>query len=151
MAVARFGAIFRVNGEVVPDYASPTYSAGVMSPPHESVDLLGRPVGARGWPMIEMRWDEIPLRGLQWWQEKIEQSSLSAPVSNLTLPDVRGIGRRIEGYAHHSTFATGLLWTPEIDPGGTWDIYSTGAVPLGEMYFVGSVVIKITELGRSER
>ena len=151
MALAQLGVLLRVNNDIVPSYAMPTYTAGVMYPNGGGiVDLFGRPVGARGWPSIELRWDEISMRGLTYWQSLIDPQFLSAPIIGLTLPDSRST-KRLEGYAYHSKFTRGVLWQPELDPGGTWGIYGNKGTPNGEMYFEGGVTIRITELGRSGR
>jgi hypothetical protein len=72
-------------------------------------------------------------------------------VDTLVLPDSRGLGRRIEGYDYHASFPSGTLWRPELDRGGTYDQLRAAGTASFEMYFVGEVVIKITELGRGAR
>lgn len=145
MAIVRVGRLFMVNGAVVPDYAiRPVRTVGVQYGDTGAVDLFGRPVGARGWPYIVLRWERISLCGLQWWERLIQDGYNSAPVVSLTLPDKRG-KRRIDGHLYHNTFTRGILWRPVVDESGDIKVYNN------EEWIEGGVTIRITELGRSDR
>jgi hypothetical protein len=151
MAVGRVGRLFKINGQPVPDYAiRPVQTVGVQYGDAGATDLAGRPVGARGWPYIILRWERMSLRGLQWWESFIDESFNSAPVIDLTLPDRRG-DRRIEGYLYHKTFTRGVLWRPVVEDGGDIKTYKAQGSRTKEEYIEGSVTIRITELGRLAR
>jgi hypothetical protein len=152
MAVAQVGRLVKVNGRVPPDGAlRPFQSVGVQYGTPEAVDLVGRPVGVRGWPYIVLRFDRMSMAGLAWWESLIPEGFQSAVVTNLTLPDRRS-NRRVEGYLYHRVFTRGILWRPVVEDSGNLVTYRDAAVsPLYADWIEGSVTIRITELGRLER
>jgi hypothetical protein len=152
MAVAQVGRLIRINGSIPPAYAlRPFQSVGVQYPETEAVDMAGRPVGARGWPWITLRFERISMAGLAWWESLIPDGALSVPVVALTLPDRRGT-RRVEGYLYHRTFVRGILWRPIVDDSGDLKKYRDSAVSNVYVdWMEASVTIRITELGRNER
>lgn len=148
MAIARLGVFLKINGVVVPDYAMPDATPGVLYPGATTTDQSGRFGGARGWASCTLTFEEIPIRGLHFWYEQMSDLPVAAPIADLVLPDARST-TTIEGYKHHKAFSTAILGEPELDPNGTWGVYKQGRRTSFEMYFVGRVTIRITEIERA--
>lgn len=136
---------FRFNGNLVPDQHHPPRCPGVLLPPLTGgVDGIGRPIAAPGFPFTVFKWyDTIHVDTYLYWRNYIGRYTTCLMLNDLVLPDPNS-NVSVQGYAHHSTFASGIMWRIELSAGE--DAFQA-TLDRNQAYIRGGAIIRITEIG----
>lgn len=145
--------LFRVNTNVVPSYAKPTrVLVEYPKPARESVNLLGRPVGAAGYPWATLEFDRLTLQGFQWWNDLVPAGAASVQLTDLVLPNPwhdGSVTQSLVVYANHQAWTAATLWRIRIEESAGMRPLSTDAGANYANWVDGFATVLITELGRS--
>jgi hypothetical protein len=127
-------------------------------PQDNAVNLLGRPVGAQGFPKAVLSWDRMKMTtggagGYQWWLNLFGAGAQYVTLTDLVLPNPNStaiVTHSSVDYHNHTVWTSGVLWLPVISEGATmkrWSGDSNYPDNFGNL-IEGTVTITISELGR---
>lgn len=148
MAVARL-EYYKIGGLVIPSAYFPDGCAGVQHPQSNGeTNLLGEMTGARGGATCELIWEVCPATVFKWWFSDsglIPRDQLSAPVSEVILPDDTGYGDAVQNLPYHARYDYAIVHRIEKveQPRRIWG--STRGTD--QPYLLGVVRVLITMIG----
>lgn len=142
---------YKINGLIIPIEHKPQFCSGVVAPQGDGeTNLLGERTGARGGYTCRLWWEVMSVATYQWWVREsnlFPGDLLSAPATELILPDMEGVGSPVPGRAWHGQFWYGIVSRPIVPEDVARRYLGSGLNRIP--YFMGTIEIRITHIGEN--